>query len=126
MGNARAALSQLVPLPGLCGVDGSRRHPLRPAAKIRRKLRKDERMTRSTDQQADPSATTASLAAQAALLEGRLRLLREAINTVDARIAAVSETLRRIQRSGDGPADDREHPGEAGDTRRDHSATGRP
>ncbi|WP_037868983.1 hypothetical protein [Streptomyces sp. NRRL S-813] len=83
-------------------------------------------MPRSTDRQADPATATASLVAEAALLEGRLRLLREAINTVDARIEAVSETLRQLQHSGAGPAEGREHPGEAGDTRLDHSATGRP
>ncbi|MGW0084334.1 hypothetical protein [Streptomyces sp. NPDC003393] len=83
-------------------------------------------MTRSTDRHADPSATTASLAAEAALLEGRVRLLREAINAVDARIEAVSETLRQLQRSGAGTADERKHPGEAGATRLGHSATGRP
>ncbi|WP_333747742.1 hypothetical protein [Streptomyces sp. IBSBF 2394] len=53
-------------------------------------------MFRSTDRQTDPAA--ASLAAEAALLEGRLSLLREAIDSVDARIDAVSETLRRLQR----------------------------
>lgn len=60
-------------------------------------------MSRSTDRQTDPATTTASLAAEAALLEGRLSLLREAIDTVDARIDAVSETLRRLQRPMTGP-----------------------
>ncbi|KMS68734.1 MULTISPECIES: hypothetical protein [Streptomyces] len=83
-------------------------------------------MPRSTDRQTDPAAATASLAAEAALLEGRLRLLREAINTVDARIDAVSETLRRLQHSVAAPADGQKHPGGAGDTRLDHSTTGRP
>ncbi|MGW7622826.1 hypothetical protein ACWGLG_44890 [Streptomyces antimycoticus] len=62
-------------------------------------------MPRSTDRQTDPTAVSASLAAEAALLEGRLILLREAIDTVDARIDAVSEALRRLQHSVAGPAD---------------------
>ncbi|MFG3108067.1 hypothetical protein [Streptomyces tendae] len=62
-------------------------------------------MFRSTDRQTDPAAATASLAAEAALLEGRLSLLREAIDSVDARIDAVSETLRRLQRPATGPTD---------------------
>ncbi|MDQ0790628.1 hypothetical protein QFZ63_001347 [Streptomyces sp. B3I7] len=62
-------------------------------------------MSRSTDRQTDPAAATASLAAEAALLEGRLSLLREAINSVDARIDAVSETLRRLRRPVTGPTD---------------------
>ncbi|MEU9788102.1 hypothetical protein AB0H92_45340 [Streptomyces phaeochromogenes] len=40
-----------------------------------------------------------SLAAEAALLEGRLRLLQEAIDTVDTRIKAVSDTLRLLHRA---------------------------
>ncbi|MGW4549011.1 hypothetical protein ACWEN4_21965 [Streptomyces violaceorubidus] len=63
-------------------------------------------MSRSTDRQTDPAAATASLAAEAALLEGRLTLLREAIDSVDARIDAVSETLRRLQRPVSGPTDE--------------------
>ncbi|WKX22672.1 MULTISPECIES: hypothetical protein [unclassified Streptomyces] len=63
-------------------------------------------MSRSTDRQTDPAAATASLAAEAALLEGRLCLLREAIDSVDARIDAVSETLRRLRRPVSGPTDD--------------------
>ncbi|WP_030378170.1 MULTISPECIES: hypothetical protein [unclassified Streptomyces] len=62
-------------------------------------------MSRSTDRQTDPAAATASLAAEAALLEGRLSLLREAIDSVDARIDAVSETLRRLRRPVTGPTD---------------------
>ncbi|MFH8702872.1 hypothetical protein [Streptomyces rubrogriseus] len=62
-------------------------------------------MSRSTDRQIDPAAATTSLAAEAALLEGRLSLLREAIDSVDARIDAVSETLRRLQRPATGPTD---------------------
>ena len=82
-------------------------------------------MPRSTDRQADPSAATASLAAEAALLEGRLSLLREAIDTVDARIDAVSETLRRLQRSVAGPTDGETPPGQESGTGLDHSTTGR-
>ncbi|PPS85375.1 hypothetical protein [Streptomyces sp. MH60] len=62
-------------------------------------------MSQSTDRQTDPAAATASLAAEAALLEGRLSLLREAIDSVDARIDAVSESLRRLRRPVTGPTD---------------------
>lgn len=78
-------------------------------------------MPRSTDRRNEAAATTASLAAEAALLQGRLSLLREAIDTVDARIDAVSETLRRLQRTAVGPAD-----GEASGTGPDHPAPDRP
>ncbi|MGP4084871.1 hypothetical protein [Streptomyces sp. KR55] len=47
------------------------------------------------DQHPDPAAASVSLAAEAALLEARLRMLHEALDAVDARIAAVSDTLRR-------------------------------
>jgi multidrug resistance efflux pump len=57
-------------------------------------------MSQGTDQQADARAAAASLAAEAALLEGRLRLLREAIAAVDARIESVSESLRRSRLPG--------------------------
>ncbi|MER5366526.1 hypothetical protein [Streptomyces sp. NPDC002722] len=60
-------------------------------------------MFRSTDRPTDPAAATASLAAEAALLEGRISLLREAIDTVHARIDAVSEALGRLQRPVTGP-----------------------
>ncbi|MGW4088130.1 hypothetical protein ACWEGS_34500 [Streptomyces sp. NPDC004822] len=59
----------------------------------------------STDRQTDPAAVTASLAAEAALLEGRMSLLREAIHSVDARIDALSETLRRLRCPATGPTD---------------------
>ncbi|GHA54551.1 MULTISPECIES: hypothetical protein [Streptomyces] len=78
-------------------------------------------MPRSTDRQADPAAATASLAAEAALLEGRLRLLREAIDTVDARIDVVSEALRQLQHAVALPAEGRKHPGETDGARLDHS-----
>ncbi|MFJ8792458.1 hypothetical protein [Streptomyces sp. NPDC102462] len=83
-------------------------------------------MPRSTDRQTEPAAVTASLATEAALLEGRLSLLREAIDTVDARIDAVSETLRRLQRSVAGPADGEPRSGEGDGSGLDHSATYRP
>ncbi|MEE1665158.1 hypothetical protein RCR19_06460 [Streptomyces sp. WAC07094] len=47
------------------------------------------------DGHSDPAATGVSLAAEAALLEGRLRMLPEAIDTVDARIATISDALRQ-------------------------------
>jgi hypothetical protein len=83
-------------------------------------------MPRSTDRQTDPAAAIASLATEAALLEARLRLLREAIDTVDARIDAVSETLRKLRHSVTGPADGEARSGEASDTGLDHSTTCRP
>lgn len=43
-------------------------------------------------------AASVSLAAEAALLEARLRMLREELDTVDARIQAVSEALRQLRR----------------------------
>ncbi|MFS4091035.1 hypothetical protein [Streptomyces sp. AF1A] len=42
----------------------------------------------------DPAGTGVSLAAEAALLEARLRMLRAEIGRVDARIEADSEALR--------------------------------
>ncbi|MEV5840368.1 hypothetical protein AB0M32_00195 [Streptomyces sp. NPDC051985] len=67
---------------------------------------KDGSMPRSTDRRTDPAAVTASLAAEAALLEGRMSVLREAIDSVDARIDAVSETLRRLRHPMTGATDD--------------------
>ncbi|WP_229377988.1 hypothetical protein [Streptomyces sp. VRA16 Mangrove soil] len=53
-------------------------------------------MTQSADRPTDPAAVTVSLAAEAAVLEGRLGVLREAIDAVDAQISAVSERIRRL------------------------------
>ncbi|MFJ8357235.1 hypothetical protein [Streptomyces sp. NPDC093984] len=83
-------------------------------------------MPRSTDRQTDPAVATASLAAEAALLEGRLSLLREAIDAVDARIDAVSATLKRLRGSAAGPADGEARSGEGSDTGLDRSTTDRP
>lgn len=47
----------------------------------------------------DPAAASVSLAAEAALLETRLLILQEALDTVDARIKAVSDALCRLRRS---------------------------
>ncbi|MCX4706395.1 hypothetical protein [Streptomyces sp. NBC_01373] len=55
-------------------------------------------MPRDSDQHSDPAAASVSLAAEAALLEARVRMLQEALETVDARIEAVSETLRQLHR----------------------------
>ncbi|GGW79343.1 MULTISPECIES: hypothetical protein [Streptomyces] len=82
-------------------------------------------MSRSTDRQTDPAAATASLAAEAALLEGRLSMLREAIDSVDARIEAVSETLRRLQRSATGPTNGEAPARQASGAGLDPSKTGR-
>ncbi|GAA3830079.1 hypothetical protein [Streptomyces chiangmaiensis] len=48
------------------------------------------------DKHSDPAAASASLAAEAALLEARLRMLQEAIDTVDARIEAIHDALRHL------------------------------
>jgi hypothetical protein len=92
---------------------------------VRHELRKDEEISQSTDRQSDPAAATATLAAEAALLEGRLSLLREAIETVDARIHATSETLRRLQLSVAGSPDNEAPAGREGGARLDHSTPGR-
>ncbi|TXS41790.1 hypothetical protein [Streptomyces sp. OR43] len=68
-------------------------------------------MSPSTDRQTDPAATIASLAAEAALLQGRLIVLREAIDTVDARIDTVSKTLGRLLRPPTGPTRGADNPG---------------
>lgn len=57
----------------------------------------DRMMPRHPDRHSDPAAASVSLAAEAALLEGRLSMLREAIDTVDARIEAISDALRQLR-----------------------------
>ncbi|MFC8420387.1 hypothetical protein ACFUN7_05755 [Streptomyces sp. NPDC057236] len=47
----------------------------------------------------DPVAAGVTLAAEAAVLEARLCVLREALGAVDARIEAVSDALRRLRRT---------------------------
>ncbi|MFF4353565.1 hypothetical protein [Streptomyces sp. NPDC001530] len=56
-------------------------------------------MPRDPDKHSDPAASSVSLAAEAALLEARVRLLQEEIDTVDARIKAVSDALRLLRRT---------------------------
>lgn len=56
------------------------------------------------DQHSDPAAVSVFLAAEAALLEARMRALHEALVTVDARIEAVSGALRRMRGSSDATA----------------------
>lgn len=56
-------------------------------------------MPRDPDKHSDAAAASVSLAAEAALLEARLRALHGAIDTVDARIKAVSDALCRLRRS---------------------------
>ncbi|MGY4923683.1 hypothetical protein [Streptomyces sp. 900105755] len=58
-------------------------------------------MTRDADRRTDPTAVTVLLAAEAAVLKGRLGVLREAIDEVDARIHAVSEKIKRSPAAGD-------------------------
>ncbi|MEV7074249.1 hypothetical protein ACIQJT_34040 [Streptomyces sp. NPDC091972] len=52
-------------------------------------------MTRDTDRRTDPAAVAVLLAAEAAVLEGRIGMLRREIDEVDARIHAVSEKIKR-------------------------------
>lgn len=54
---------------------------------------------RDSDQPSDPAVAAMSLATEAALLEARLRMLQDEIDTVDARIAAVSDALRLLRRA---------------------------
>ena len=65
-------------------------------------------MTRDADRRTDPADVTVLFAAEAAVLEGQLGVLREAIDEVDARIHAVSEKIRRLPAAGDheAPADE--------------------
>lgn len=68
------------------------------------------------DQQTDPAAASVSLAAEAAVLEARLRMLREALDGVDTRIEEVSEALRRVRRSASSAsAGEHGHPPDARD-----------
>ncbi len=50
-----------------------------------------------TPREPELAAAGVSLATEAALLEARARMLQEALDTVDARIGELSETLRRLQ-----------------------------
>ncbi|MEV6655162.1 hypothetical protein [Streptomyces sp. NPDC051219] len=63
-----------------------------------------------------------SLAAEAALLEARLRMLREALDTVNSRIKAVSDTLHQLRRSAS-PADAADREDHGGSSGRDDAAT---
>ncbi|MDQ0760325.1 hypothetical protein [Streptomyces canus] len=56
-------------------------------------------MPRNPDPRSDRAAIGATLAAEAALLEAHERLLREALDAVDARIEAASAALRHLRRS---------------------------
>jgi hypothetical protein len=58
-------------------------------------------MTRDADRRTNPADVAVLLAVEAAVLEGRLGMLREAIDEVDARIHAVSEKIRRLPAAGD-------------------------
>ncbi|MEU6449436.1 hypothetical protein ACGFY8_34160 [Streptomyces sp. NPDC048232] len=61
------------------------------------------RSTRRPSEPPDTAAVGVSLAAQAALLETRARMLREALNSVDAQIRETSARLGRLrQRDVDG------------------------
>ncbi|MFG2545330.1 hypothetical protein ACGFOM_23080 [Streptomyces sp. NPDC048594] len=61
------------------------------------------RSTRRSSEPPDTAVVGVSLAAQAALLETRARMLREALNSVDAQIRETSARLGRLrQRDVDG------------------------
>ncbi|WP_328843228.1 hypothetical protein [Streptomyces sp. NBC_00258] len=83
-------------------------------------------MTRSAERRTDPAAVTVSLAAEAAVLEGRLGVLREAIDEVDTQIHAVSEKIRRLARSVAGSGDTEAPADEGSDTGLAPARTGRP
>jgi hypothetical protein len=72
-------------------------------------MREDGKLPRGSDRHVDPAAATASLAAEAALLEERLRGLREALNSVDARIESTCAALRQLRHAASAP-DAGEHP----------------
>ncbi|MFD9292788.1 hypothetical protein ACFWBV_31895 [Streptomyces sp. NPDC060030] len=50
-----------------------------------------------SDPHPDLAATSVCLAAEAALLESRLTLLHEALDTVDTRIKTLTDTLTQIR-----------------------------
>lgn len=56
-----------------------------------------------SDQHADAVAACVSLAAEAAVLAARCRMLQEDLAAVDARIRAVSDALHRLHRAGADP-----------------------
>lgn len=69
------------------------------------------------DKRSDPAAASVSLATEAALLEARLHILQEAIDTVDARINEASDALRLLRRApaaSTGAADSEDHRGSPG------------
>ncbi|MER8047297.1 hypothetical protein [Streptomyces sp. NPDC094032] len=83
-------------------------------------------MTRNADRPADPAAVTVSLAAEAAVLEGRIGILREAIDEVDAQIHAVCDRIRRLERPMAASGDGESPPGEGSGTGLTSSPAGRP
>lgn len=69
------------------------------------------------DRHSDLATASVSLATEAALLDARLRMLREAIDTVDAHIEAVSDALRLLRRTPSASAraaDNEDHCGSPG------------
>ncbi|MFJ2887539.1 hypothetical protein ACIO53_15995 [Streptomyces sp. NPDC087305] len=54
-------------------------------------------MSQSTELQADPATVAASLTAEAAALEGRLRQLHEEVHAVNAHIASIAETIHTMR-----------------------------
>ncbi|MGW1886621.1 hypothetical protein [Streptomyces sp. NPDC001970] len=73
-------------------------------------------MPRDPDKHPDPATASVSLAAEAALLEARMRMLHEALDTVNACIKAVSDTLYQLHRSASAAnaADHEDHGGSSG------------
>lgn len=62
-------------------------------------------MLRDSEGAPDVNATVASLAIEAALLEERVRLLRDQIGTIDTQMNALSERLRAFAGQATSPAD---------------------
>lgn len=62
-------------------------------------------MLRNTDDARDLQVTVMSLAAEAASLEAHIRRLREEIVSVDTRLDALHESLRRLPAPGAPPVE---------------------
>ncbi|MFJ4624417.1 hypothetical protein [Streptomyces sp. NPDC088812] len=76
-------------------------------------------MTHDHHEPFDTAAAGVTLAAEAAVLEARAHLLREAIDTVDARMRETSEKLCRLRLSCPAPAAEEAQRQDGGDRRAD-------
>ncbi|MEU5597778.1 hypothetical protein [Streptomyces sp. NPDC020298] len=57
------------------------------------------------EEASDPAVTSVSLAAEAALLEARVRMLQEEIDQTDAGIETLAHTLRLLHRDASAAAE---------------------